>query len=291
MSDKFLLVVAGWEDRFISGVLRDIEDFSPDRVIVLFSGAYEEWTKCYRSELHTACLTRGVIYFEKVFDFSNPVDNFPMLSHALNEQLGEPMAKVRFNGTTAPRDIIWSILHLLGERGDAVQFTYYKTKSYGTWLSRDADVPRLAIKRSGLMYPDLHTCLLVLSGYDDHRLVQLIRKFEPRKVLVGRQSGAQLGNSERNQPAQKDFGVEIDCFEIDCFDVLAAESLVMEKLQPISQSYNIIAASLGPKISAAILFKVTQKLPSVGLVYIPAKEYNRDYSAGVDLDDPCVIEM
>lgn len=291
MTERVLLIVAGWEERFFLGAQRDIAEFGPSRVVVLFSNEYADWTEGYRSSLQGACNAARLPYFEYSLDFSEPSRTFPQLSSVLSDQLSNPL-HVRFNGSTAPRDIIWSVLHLLSARNDEVEFSYYKVGSYGEWLSRDAEVPRLVMKRSGLMYPDLNTCLLVLSGYDDHRLGQLIRKFEPQKVLVGRQIGLQLGNAERNRPDIRDFGAEIECFEFDCFDpTLKSEQLLIERLSVLVDSYNIVAASLGPKPSAAILFKITDKLPSVGLVYIPAKEYNKAYSQGADLDNPCLIKI
>jgi len=291
MSKRILLVVAGWEERFLLGSQRDILDFEPSQVLVLFSNEYATWTEGHRASLRLKCNLAGLPYSEHSLDFSDPSVAFPQLSLVLNDQLPKS-TYVRFNGSTAPRDIIWAALHLLSARGDEIEFSYYKVGSYGEWLSRDAEVPRLAMKRSGLMYPDLNTCLVVLSGYDDHRLGQLIRKFEPRKVLVGRQVGHQLGNAERNRPDIRDFGAEIECFEFDCFDpTLNSETLLIERLESLTEDYNIVVASLGPKPSAAILFKVTNKLPSIGLVYIPAKEYNKDYSRGADVDNPCIVKI
>lgn len=256
-----------------------------------FSNEYADWTKPYRVSIQEFCETVHLPYSEFNLDFSEPSRSFPQLGRVLNEQLPQS-SHVRFNGATAPRDIIWTALHILSARGDQIEFSYYRVESYGDWLSRDADAPRLVIKRSGLMYPDLNTCLLVLSGYDDHRLGQLIRKFEPKKVLVGRQVGLQLGNAERNRPDTRDFGVEIEFFEFDCFDQTPySEQSLIQKLEVLTESYNIVAASLGPKSSAAILFKVTNKLPSVGLVYIPAKEYNSAYSKGADLQHPYLVEI
>jgi hypothetical protein len=291
MSNRILLIVAGWEERFLLGAKRDIEDFQPERVVVLFSDKYAEWTSQHRASLQEICDTTRLPYSEFNLDFSDPIHSFPQLGLILNEQLPQSL-HVRFNGTTTPRDIIWTVLHILSARGDQIEFSYYQVEGYGEWLSRDAEVPRLVIKRSGLMYPDLNTCLLVLSGYDDHRLGQLIRKFEPRKVLVGRQIGQQLGNAERNRPDIKDFGTEIEFFEFDCLDPTSnSEQSLIRKLEPLTESYNIVAASLGPKPSAAILFKVTNKLPSIGLVYIPAKEYNIAYSNGADLDHPYLVNI
>lgn len=292
MSNKILIVVAGWEERCLLGCANDISQFSPDIVLIVYSKEYASWTQQNRLLIKEICLNKNISVSDSSHSFCSPSENFATLNDELSKVFTNSHSEVRFNATTSPRDIIWSILHFLNTKSINTEFSYYRVGEYGEWLSRDADTPRLAMKRSGIMYPDLQTCLLVLSGYDDQRLGQLIRKFEPRKVLVGVQTGEQLQNRERNRPEISDFGVNIERFDFDCFDCSAeALQLLLDRINPLTDNYNLIAASLGPKPSALTLFRMTNINANIGLVYIPAKEYNKNYSRGIDLINTTLVKL
>lgn len=292
MTKRIFITVAGWEPRFIEGCKNDLEIFSPNTVLIFFSSEYEDWTLANREAMRELCHVKNIHLVESAHVFRDQAQSFGSVNTVLEEVIRDDASLVRFNSTTAPRDIIWSVLHYLNTKDVRTEFSYYRAKSYGAWLSRDAASPRLVIKRSGVMFPDLPTCLLVLSGYDDHRLDQLVRKFEPRLVLLGVQTGEQLKNKERNCPEIKDLGEKVIRFDFDCFDTSAQSiDFLLGKIKPLIGEYNIIAASLGPKPSALTLFRLTNKSPHVGLVYIPAQEYNHEYSEGTDLSNFTVAEV
>lgn len=291
MTKRILITVAGWEERFFGGMRNDISAFAPEIVLNFYSTDYSEWTAKGRAELEVLCTAKNITYKATELDFKDQVSSFAKLNESLHLDLPDSSV-VRFNATTAPRDIIWLLLHHLQSRSIHAQFSYYRALGYGDWLSRDARPPRLVMKRSGIMYPDLPTCLLILSGYDYHRLGQLIRKFEPRKVILGIQTGTQLGNKERNKPTPNGHVEDTTQFGLDCFDARpeVAEA-ILSQIGPLMSDYNIIAASLGPKPSALTLFRLTNIAPQIGLVYNPAAEYNQNYSHGVDLENVTIAQI
>lgn len=283
MNKNFLLAPAGWEDRYYKGTIIDIDEFNPSKIWVPYSNEYLERTKPFRDRIQKIAEKRNIEYVESAHDYHDSISLYKSLLLEFQKQLTSESI-VRFHATTTPRDMIWYLLHFLSEIKISTEFSYFRPIKYGNYLSRDAKSPNLVLKRSGIAYPDLPTCILVLSGYDEERLSQLKQRYEPKLMLVGHQVGDQLENKLRNV-----FGVEEPTdsdmfFDFNCFDTSDESVQVLcEKIDSLSQSHNILAASLGPKPSALILFKLTESRPEVGLVYIAANDYSIEYSSGIDL--------
>lgn len=291
MSDRILFAPAGWEERFELGVGIDILEFNPTKVVVPFSTEYAERTLPFRAKVSQRAQDVGITYVEAELDYRNVVSQYNGLlslfeAHVFTSEF------IRFNATSAPRDLIWHALHFLNTKKIDADFSYFRPTSYGTYVSRDARSPRFMLKRSGIAYPDLPTCILALSGYDEERLSQLRHRYEPKKMLIGRQIGSQLGNDPRNVSVDLEPHDGVECFDFDAFDISdESVKLLSAKLDQLPEPHNIIAASLGPKPSAATLFKLTELRPEIGLVYIPAGDYNPDYSQGIDLENRTLTEL
>ena len=54
-------------------------------------------------------------------------------------------------------------------------------------------------------------------------------------------------------------------------------------------TYNILLCSLGPKLSTMEFFKFQKVHTECGLIYIGSKDYCKDYSSGIDLDNPILV--
>lgn len=289
MHERILFAPAGWEQRYEEGVYIDIEEFKPTLVLVPFSKKYAARTSPFRERISARCKNIGIIFIEEQQDYYDAVSLYKS-TLALFETCVSTPTKVRLNGTTSPRDLIWYALHFLSQKSISTEFSYFRPIEYGEYLSWDAREPRLIFKRSGIAYPDLPTCILALSGFDMERLAQLKQRYEPRKMLIGRQTGRQLGNEQRNVLANTHS--EVEYFDFNCFEInKKALQVLCEKLAKIKDTHNIIAASLGPKPCAVILFQLTQVCPEIGLVYIPAGDYSEDYSSGIDLSQRTLNEV
>ena len=279
--NKILLAPMGWEERFIKGVLLDAERFSPQTILLPFSVKYEQRTKKYREAILRYAEGKSICCIEREFDYTDDILLYSEVIKFLEEYINRKDEVVLFNYTSTPRDIIWFVLHFLSCTGIKAELSYYRPKDYAeAQLSFNAGCPRMIIKRSGIVYPDKPTCILALSGYDAERLAQLNQQFEPRKILIGKQTGNQLKNEERNVSISSSI---VDEFSFDCYDT-SEESIkfLQDKALALLDEYNIIAASLGPKPCAITLFNLTQRIPEIGLVYIPANDYNEQYSTGLD---------
>ena len=80
-----------------------------------------------------------------------------------------------------------------------------------------------------------------------------------------------------------DFGTqsEVEIVELDAYGSGFGESLLRDKIDELKDAYNIVCASLGPKLSAVSLFNIHWSLEEVGLAYLPSAEFNVAYSHGI----------
>jgi hypothetical protein len=283
MNEKLLLAPAGWEQRFDEGVSLDIAEFSPSKIWIPYSNEYSERTASYRNKINQTAKKLGIEYVETPHSYHDAIALYQSLLVEFDTQV-QTASSVRFHATTTPRDMIWYLLHFLSEKKVPTEFSYFRPLQYGSYLSRDAKSPNFVLKRSGIAFPDQPMCILALSGYDEERLSQLKQRYEPKAMLIGHQTGEQLENKKRNVFGTNEPTDGVKYFDFDCFDTSdnSVETLCAQ-IDSLGESYNVIAASLGPKPSALTLFKLTQLRPEIGLVYIPAGDYSAEYSTGIDI--------
>ncbi len=286
MTQRILIAPAGWEDRYLKGFLIDMEQFRPTLILIPFSEVYQSRTLPIRETIKATAHKHGIAYEEFAIDYCNAVRLYEAL-RSLSSSFFSTATVVRFNATTTPRDAIWNILHFLSIDKTPTEFTYFRPLSYGEYLSRDAQAPRLVLKRSGISFPDRPTCILVLDGFDAERRAQLRNRYEPKVMLVGKQTGDQLENTVRNASNLLEHSEGEIHFDFDCYDTSDSSlSTLEEVIAEYLGEYNIIASSLGPKPSALTLFNLNRKYPDIGLVYIPASDYSEKYSSGIDESKP-----
>ena len=197
--------------------------------------------------------------------------------------------KILIDITTMPRFLIWNTLHFLLKYKAKVSYIYFCPKSYAdkTWLSCDPLTPKLMLKHSGIFLPDNKTMLIIQTGFDIERISQLINMFEPSEVFLASQTGEQFDNLNRNHNRiTKELSFpDITNFEINAFSNDHGSKDIESKILKYKGNFNIILCSLGPKPNAIAMFKLNLIYPEVGLVYTPAKEYNENYSLGINLEN------
>jgi hypothetical protein len=285
-----LIIVASWEDRFVLGLERTLNALQVSSVIVLFSEEYQIRTQENRDKAQALCGAKGVRFVAHEFKYRDAVQTWKSIQ-ALFPSVLRRGQKVLFDISTSPRDLIWFALHHLAALGCVIHYVYYRPGSYGEWQSRDADVPRLIFKRSGVALPDRKTAILATTGFDADRIVQIVNIYEPALLLLAVQSGEQYDNIKRNVQLHRErFGNNpvVEFFEINAHGDMSDLREVLEgRIEPILADYNLIATSLGPKPSAIGLFELCARKRDIGLVYTPSWEYNSEYSRGIDSGEPC----
>lgn len=278
-----LLAFASWEDRFVQGVLHELEVETYGLVIVFYYCSYSSRTAAARDAVRRNCDSHGLEYREVELDPHQPHANLRCLE-GVTEKL-DPTATVVVDISTMPREVIWHVFWLCERRSGRLLYRYYSPIRYAQdWLSRDPGRPRLVHKLSGIASPDTPTALLLAVGYDFQRVSQLIRFFEPAKLMLALQAGSPFPD---NRPRMDRYAKELssadscETFEVDAFQKDHAHQKLRDRLHNVIEKHNVILGSLGPKLTAISIYRIWQEWPHVSLVYAPANQFNPKYSEGL----------
>lgn len=280
-----IITVASWEERFLKGMQRLIEDVKPSKIVMFHFAEYAEWSQSNRDSLSKLCTERKIALQENVspLSFGSPKETWNELGKQIDACI-LPNALITLDISTMPRVTIWSICHVLEKKMAAIQYAYNKPGEYGDWLSRDPGRPRLLYRLAGIQHLGRPTALIVQTGYDVERTKQLVRFYEPQKLVLALQTGGQFDNPalnrERHQEAfDKHRGVEMH--DVDGYSFQQTRDKLREITQPLLDEYNVILSSLGPKIGALSVFAVKQVLRDMAMSYAPSNEFNHEYSSGI----------
>lgn len=282
-NSKILITILSWEDRFIKSFNEEIDSKKYDKLFLLIYKGREKLKEknflLVKKILKTKKVNHELIYLpeERVERWKKLEDTFYS-----NKFIGK---YVTLDITTMKRETIWSMLSFLVKQNKIISYKYYRPINYNNiWLSREPDVPQLLFKHSGISEFGKKTALLILSGYDVERTRQLVNHYEPEVVILGVQKGTQFDNSIRNS---SDIHLAVckgqtssDIFYLDAYSRDHGFKTINKKIKQL-KNYNIIATSQGPKLSALSLYKAFLKNNRIALCYVPAKQYNAEYSIGV----------
>jgi hypothetical protein len=292
MSELALVTNASWEPRFLDSVAATLNGDRPNRVYVLYSAKYQEWTFDARRAARALAQSAGSRFSQIKLDFESPAALWGGVAHTVQRLHRDGVQRFVVDGTTMPREVTWYLLHACAELRIDVRYVYVPVGEYGAWLSKESLRPRLVLKRSGVLLPDRPTAVVAISGYDIGRLNQMLLYFEPRKICIARQVGDRYQNNLRNTPNLSEFTRHAEFFDFDGYDLGGNSYQVLKNaVLPLLNEYNVLLASLGPKLSSITAFQVTAAHPDVALVYIPSETYNREYSKGSDLSRRVVADL
>lgn len=281
---RAIITMASWEPRWLTSTAALLDENPGAGLRLLFSARYGAWTSEARKAVLASARKRGIDATEVEVDLERPGTAWVAAVDAARVLAGGGVTRVALDGTTMPREVTWFLLHSLSELGIDIDYAYVPAGTYGEWLSKESLQPRLVLKRSGVLFPDKPTCVVAMSGFDLGRLNQLVSFFEPARVEIARQVGERYGNIARNTPQLSEYARHANIFDFDGFDLSGASHKVLKaRIEPLLGDYNVLLASLGPKLAAVTAFEITAELPDVALVYIPSSSYNRDYSKGEDM--------
>jgi hypothetical protein len=282
MKNNILFTFPDWEERAFSGFIRNI-DAVPTTEIVLINyqdGLHASETAENVARIRKAAGERQITITDIVLSKVHSIFNWNILEKRLVEMNLEN-TKVFLDITTMPREIIWMILYNLKNKKTDIGYFYHKPSSYNPdWLTREPDTPRLLFKHSGIMDPEKQTALLVIPGFDSERVGQLINFFDPKKVILGIQTGTQFNNLKRNNIDELTLEMSSEVTEIDAYADDMGFSSIRASTDKLRKNYNIVIASLGPKLTALSMYRLYQQYPDIALCYIPCKDFNLTYSTG-----------
>lgn len=290
MPDAVLITVASWEERFALGLKRSLSKETFANVMCLASVRYAGETATHREKARQHAVDSGVAFTELSFDFEDQVECYQqMVSLAQDERL-VTSDRIVLDVSTAPRTLVWMLLGTLAPANREVVIRYSQAGEYGTWQTTEEGEPRLIINRSGIMYPDKPTCLVMLCGPEISRAEKMFNRFEPRKTLILRDPRAADYGEIRKLPIE--YGSAVEEIEFDNTDVSKANlARLADLVAPQIETYNVVAASLGPKMGAILLFELTEQYEQVGLSYVISGQHNLSSTSGIANSTDTILRL
>lgn len=178
-----------------------------------------------------------------------------------------------------------------------IKLLYVSPEEHGEWLSKGySEISNIAgfCGAFDVLKP---TALILLSGFEKERPMNLIEAYEPQEVFLGFSNPpVQEAFGERNADSQAELSnyPNVQQFNFSARDINECcgniEKIIKEKIF----DYNIVVAPLCTKLTAVACFLLAKKYPEIQLVYCYPQEYNYEtYSIGMSklfveyLDDIC----
>lgn len=285
-----LLHVVSWEPRSL-GAVKDIvqQRYHVDSILTLYAEEFDERSKLNREAISELAVQTNSVYNQPIaFSLFQPERTWRALRLGIRNIVSDGNYVI-VDISTMPREIIWFTFSILREIGCDITYVYYCPKEYPTtWLSRHPLEPRLVLKHSGIQQLGAKTILGVMPGYDIQRTWQFIRKYEPSKVIVFEQPECYFKHAEQGVEAHRKWfeecGVETEIKSgVDAYSDDQGEAKMLQCIDNDRQS-NWILVSLGPKPSAAAMYRLFLSHSDIALAYAPCREYNPEYSVGIDLE-------
>ncbi len=288
---KYTLITnASWEPRFALALEGIVNEKDVECVVVLYCREFEERTMSERFHVKSVCSSLDIELIELGYNLFEPIEAWRHISSQLINVIlrgAETGSEYMLEMSTMPRFVLWSILSLFRIEAErrTVEVLYHEPLEYGSgWVSRDPMKPFLVPRCGGLTKLGNPTALVIVAGFDTERVSHLISVFEPSLVLVGLQEGDRFKNYSRNHLTNERVLAELPyatTFSLDSYTEDAGLAKLESVIAPLLATYNVLAASIGPKPSALGLMRVRDVHEEVGLVYSPSRDYNSDYSEGL----------
>jgi hypothetical protein len=100
------------------------------------------------------------------------------------------------------------------------------------------------------------------------------------------QIGDQFENTKKNSKLHLDWvrgrsDTRLTHIEVDAYSDDHGYSVVLGAIEELAAACNVVLGSLGPKPGSLAMFRAKMEKPDCALVYVPSRQYNRDYSVGI----------
>jgi hypothetical protein len=182
------------------------------------------------------------------------------------------LGNITIDATTFTRETLMLLVELLRVNLPApnIRILYVSPKDHGEWLSRGFRSIRNVLGFPGIQEGRNPTALVVLSGFEPERTLQIIEEHEPKKVLLG------IGDpptsekfKQRNENDQKIIlarqEVELFKFPANDMDTCAKELDII--FTELKKRYNVIAAPMSTKLSTLAMVLACEKHREVQITY------------------------
>lgn len=285
--NKILILHPSWEERsFLSlEVLIDSKQINIVYLIEKQDSLNKKETENSLANIKEICQKHNIVIYS--MDLSSELySTFETIEKSI--ETIDPNDEITIDITTMSRNIIWSLLFFIRQRFVKTHIIYHLPNDYSDdWISREPSKPRLLFKHSGIINLELKNCLVVITGFDTDRTKQLVRYYDPQKIVLLVQTGGRFNNDIRNkgdihkQMCEELGYTNIEILGIDAYSPDLGYSIIKQVIDTHTNDYNMIFASLGPKLSAVSIYKAYMYYPEIALSYVPCNEYNINYCTGI----------
>lgn len=148
---NILMIYPSWEERSVLGFERDI-DASNINELILFENANpinSNGIAPIMARIEEICKNRRIAFNKIPLEFGKS-SVWGVLRNLVASFNNDD--SIRLDICTMSRNLIWALLFFLKEKVKTVDIVYHQPYSYSDqWLSRDAMLPRLLYKHSGIV--------------------------------------------------------------------------------------------------------------------------------------------
>lgn len=288
--DDIFLVCASYESRSLAGVESLSEDYHAKKGIIYVNEEFIQGLDGQRTRKNMKQLEEQLEPHcdEVVIAMGSWLETDVQLD-TLKEHLTVPSTDgptVTIDTTTFNREALLVTLTLLKLRFASVstRLIYISAEEHGEWLSRGHRLTRNILGFSGIIYSNKPTALVVLSGFETERTLNIIENLEPTKVLLG------IGNPptdqkflNRTKEQQKIIlnRQETENFEFAANDINKARIKLENIIDEYTPDWNIVIAPMSTKLSTVGTWMAAQKHPEVQVTYcLPGRYNTENYSTG-----------
>lgn len=286
---KVYILYPSWEERSFLGFQKYLTSNSVDLVYLIEKEDSINWdyTQSCLNKIKELCLEKN-IEVNIISINSNEKETYESITYLIEN--ADSNCNMIVDITTMSRNIIWILLFSIKQRYNSVKIVYNLPECYcDSWISKEPSTPSLLFKHSGVIDLDLKNCLVIITGFDIDRTKQLVKFYDPQKIVLLIQSSNQFDDNSRNDPEEHqrvciELGYTSNNIEINMIDAYS-QSLGREIIESVvakyKEEYNLIFASLGPKLSAISLYELFLVNSEIALSYVPSKKYNPNYCKGL----------
>lgn len=166
-----------------------------------------------------------------------------------------------------------------------IKVIYVSPMEHGDWLSKGYTEISNIIGFSGCYDVLKPTALIILSGFEKERPLNMVEAYEPQKIFLGLSNPAvQDSFGKRNATVNCELlhYPNVSKFDFAASDIelcyYSIEQIIVDNIKEC----NVVVAPLCTKLSTIACFLLARKYPEVQLIYCYPLEYNYvSYSKGV----------
>lgn len=178
-------------------------------------------------------------------------------------------------------DYIKSYLH-----NTKIKLIYVSPKEHGSWLSKGyTEISNIA-GFSGCHDVLKPVALIILSGFEKERPLNLVEAYEPQEVFLGFSNPAVqdvFGKRSLEVHSELLSHSNVQKFDFAASDIKLCFDVVEKIIKDKRMDFNIVIAPLCTKLSTIACFLLAQEYPEIQLVYCYPQEYNCEtYSRGIE---------